>query len=152
MTRILAPLTALIAFVASAHAAVAPASKDQLVEESQHVITGKVLAVESKIQQSTVDKLPGLKDEVFLIKVKVQFVAKGADIKVGDEVVVRAWQPRKSVIPRPPGPQGHDTIPAKGDLVTCYLLESSAKGQAKLVYRAYMPNGITTDDIIEPEG
>jgi hypothetical protein len=58
-------------------------------------------------------------------------------MKVGDEVQFQAWQP-STRFPPLPGPQGHQPILAKGDLVKTYLLFN----KKTKIYRPIMPNGI----------
>jgi len=117
-------------------AAVAPFAKEGMVKGAALIIEGTVLSVSSKTQKSKIEK-GGLiaRDRIYTIQVKIKKVEKGK-VKVGDEITVSAWKP-STRIPPLPGPQGHESIPGKGDLVKMYLL-----GDPK-TYEPYMPNGIS---------
>ena len=135
-TVFLVGLFSLTAFDASA--AVAPHSKDSMMEEATHVVRGKVIALSSKTQKSKYEKdLLIARDRIFKITLKVTAVEKGKDIKEGDELFLEAWQPSTRFPPQP-GPQGHQPVPDKGDLVKTYLLYN----KKTRIYHPFMPNGI----------
>ena len=129
-------LLALAAFDASA--AVAPHPPEEMMEEATHVVRGKVVALTSKTQKSKVERgLLIARDRIFKIRLKVTTVEKGKDVKEGDELTLEAWRPSVRFPPMP-GPQGHQPVPDKGDLVKTYLLYS----KKTKTYHPFMPNGI----------
>ena len=129
-------LLALAAFDASA--AVAPHPPEEMMEEATHVVRGKVVALTSKTQKSKVERgLLFARDRIYKITIKVSSVEKGSGVNAGDEVLVEAWQP-STRIPAMPGPQGHQPVPDKGDLVKTYLLYN----KKTKTYHPFMPNGI----------
>ncbi|MCP4849788.1 MAG: hypothetical protein GY899_17765, partial [Verrucomicrobiaceae bacterium] len=108
-------------------AALAPRSQKQLQAQSELIVTGKVVAVESRVQKSRVERAFGIhRDKVFTLTIKVAFISKGTGAKSDEEIRVVAWQPVVR-IPRLPGPQGHGPIPGKGDTVTMYLKWNKAE-------------------------
>ena len=121
-----------------ASAAVAPHSKESMMEEATHVVRGKVIALSSKTQKSKYEKdLLIARDRIFKITVEVIAVEKGKGVKEGDELTLEAWRP-STRFPPLPGPQGHQPVPSKGDLVKTYLLyDKNTKN-----YHPFMPNGI----------
>ncbi len=135
----LAGLVALTAFDVSA--AVAPHSKESMMEEATHVFRGKVVALSSKTQKSRRRSSRSdfliARDRIFKITVEVIAVEKGKDVKPGDELTFQAWQP-STRFPPFPGPQGQQPVPDKGDLVKTYLLYN----QKTKTYHPFMPNGI----------
>ena len=115
-----------------------PMSPKELEKESSHVISGRVISVTTKVQKPKVDRALGLhRDKVYTIKLKVASVSKGAGVKVGQEILIGAWQP-STRIPPVPGLQGHEPIPEKGDTVKMYLL----KNKKAKAYEPLLPNGI----------
>ncbi len=132
-------LVALTAFDVSA--AVAPHSKESMMEEATHVVRGKVVALSSKTQKSIHPSSRSdfliARDRIFKITVEVIAVEKGKDVKEGDELSLEAWQP-STRFPPLPGPQGHQPVPNKGDLVKTYLLHD----KKTKIYHPFMPNGI----------
>ena len=129
-------LYGLTAFLASA--AVAPRPPDEMREEATHVVEGKVVELSSKTQKSKVERgLLIAHDRIFTISLEVTSCEKGKDVKEGDELIFEAWQP-STRIPAMPGPQGHQPVPDKGDLVKVYLLFN----EKSKTYHPIMPNGI----------
>ena len=120
------------------HAAKEPMSKEALEKEAHFIISGKVMALISKVQKSKVERAFGIhRDRVYTIKLKVESVTKGAGVKAGQEILIEAWQP-STRIPPVPSLQGHGRIPKKGDTVKMYLL----KNKEEKVYEPLLPNGI----------
>jgi hypothetical protein len=129
-------ILALISLDASA--AVAPHSEESMMKGATHVVRGKVVALRSKTQKSKVERgLLIARDRIFTITVEVTAVEKGKDVKEGDGLTLEAWQP-STRFPPLPGPQGHQPVPGKGDLVKIYLLYNKKTKS----YHPFMPNGI----------
>ena len=124
-----------------ASAAVAPHSKESMMEEATHVVRGKVVALISKTQKSRRRSSRSdfliARDRIFKITVRISAVEKGKGVKEGDELTLEAWQP-STRFPPLPGPQGHQPVPDKGDLVKTYLLYN----KNTKTYHPFMPNGI----------
>ena len=115
-----------------------PMSQKELEKESNHIVSGKVISVTVKVQKSKIERALGLhRDKVYTIKLKVASVLKGAGVKVGQEILIEAWQP-STRIPPLPGLQGHEPVSAKGDTVKMYLL----KNKKAKAYQPLLPNGI----------
>ena len=109
------------------------------MEEATHVVQGKVVALSSKTQKSRVERdLLVARDRIFQITVKVTDLEKGKGLEQGNELTFEAWQP-STRFPPLPGPQGHQPVPDKGDLVKVYLLFN----EKSKTYHPFMPNGIT---------
>ena len=122
-----------------APAAVAPLPPEAMMEEATHVVEGKVIALSSKTQKSRVERdLLIARDRIFKITVKVTDLEKGKGLEQGNELTFEAWQP-STRFPAMPGPQGHQPVPAKGDLVKVYLLYN----EKSKTYHPFMPNGIS---------
>ena len=122
-----------------APAAVAPLPPEAMMEEATHVVEGKVIALSSKTQKSRVERdLLIARDRIFKITVKVTDLEKGKGLEQGNELTFEAWQPSIR-FPAMPGPQGHQPVPAKGDLVKVYLLYN----EKSKTYHPFMPNGIS---------
>ena len=122
-----------------APAAVAPLPPEAMMEEATHVVQGKVVALSSKTQKSRVERdLLVARDRIFKITVKVTDLEKGKGLEQGNELTFEAWQP-STRFPPLPGPQGHQPVPDKGDLVKVYLLFN----EKSKTYHPFMPNGIT---------
>ena len=129
-------LLALAAFDASA--AVAPHPPEEMMEEATHVVRGEVVSLSSKTQKSKVERgLLFARDRIYKITIKVSSVEKGSGVNAGDEVLVEAWSP-STRFPPMPGPQGHQPVPGKGDIVKTYLLYN----KKIKTYHPFMPNGI----------
>ena len=121
-----------------APAAVAPLPPEAMMEEATHVVEGKVIALSSKTQKSRVERdLLIARDRIFKITVKVTDLEKGKGLEQGNELTFEAWQP-STRFPPLPGPQGHQPVPDKGDLVKVYLLFN----EKSKTYHPFMPNGI----------
>lgn len=121
-----------------AFAAIAPLSPEQKQAMSSHIVTGKVIAITSKVEKSKVEKAFGVhRDRAFQITILVEAVAKGANISKGDQIQVYAWKPSLR-LPAMPGLQGHEGIPKEGDSVKLFL-----KKREKLnAFEPLLPNGI----------
>jgi len=123
---------------ADLQAAKAPMSSKELEKESSHIVSGKVISVTTKVQKSKIERSLGLhRDKVYAIKLKVASVSKGSGVKIGQEILIEAWQP-STRIPPVPGLQGHEPVPGKGDAVKMYLL----KNKKEKAYQPLLPNGI----------
>ena len=131
---LLEPLT-LPAFRASA--AVAPHSEESMKKGATLVLMGKVVALNSQTQKSKVERTLFARDRIFKVTVSVSEVEKGEAIPLGEELTFEAWQP-SSRLPLLPGPQGHQPVPSKGDLIKVYLLYNADTK----THHPYMPNGI----------
>jgi hypothetical protein len=113
-------------------------SPKELEKESSHIVSGKVISVTAKVQKSKIERSLGLhRDKVYTIKLKVASVLKGTGVKVGQEILIEAWQP-STRIPPVPGLQGHEPVPEKGDTVEMYLL----KNKKSKACEPLLPNGI----------
>ena len=122
-----------------APAAVPPRPPEEMMEEATHVVEGKVIALSSKTKKSRVERdLLVARDRIFKITVKVTVLEKGKGLKQGNELTFEAWQP-STRFPPLPGPQGHQPVPDKGDLVKVYLLFN----EKSKTYHPFLPNGIT---------
>ena len=120
------------------HAAKVPMSQKELEQEASHIVSGKVISVTVKVQKSKIERALGLhRDKVYTIKLKVASVSKGTVVKVGQEILIEAWQPSTRISPVP-GLQGHEPIPEKGDTVKMCLL----KNKKSKAYEPLLPNGI----------
>ncbi len=109
------------------------------MEEAAHVVRGKVVDLSSKTQKSKVERgLLIARDRIFTITLKVTAVEKSTGVKPGEELTFEAWKP-STRFPPLPGPQGHQPVPDKSDLVKVYLLFN----EKSKTYHPIMPNGIT---------
>ena len=134
-TAILA-FAALLLLASPCRAAKAPISKEKLKNEASLIVTGEVLTVTSKVEKSKIETAKGMhRDKIYSIKVRVKKISKSKDVKVGDEILVLAWQPHTR-FPPVAGWQGHETIPKKGETATFYLKKDGK------TYAPLMPNGI----------
>ena len=133
----------MLAISASAWAAEAPKTADQLAEKAAHVVTATVISVDSKNRRSEVETAVGVhRDRVFTLSVSVDSVEKGDGLATGATIEVRAWQ-ALTRIPPLPGPQGQDVIPKVGDRVTLYLHDAVADAEP---FEALTPNGIQIEE------
>jgi len=123
-------------------AAIAPLSQKQLDEQSELIVSGRVVAVESKVQKSKIERTLGIhRDRIYSIKLELVSLHKSPLLEQGkglkELLVVEAWRP-VTRIPPLPGPQGHGSIPKKGDLVKMYLKWNKNKS----LWEPLLPNGI----------
>ena len=123
-------------------AAIAPLSQKQLDEQLELIVTGRVVAVESKVQKSKIERTLGIhRDRIYSIKLELVNFHKippfEQDLKLKEFIVVEAWRPATRIPPLP-GPQGHESIPGKGDEVKMYLKWN----KATVLWQPVLPNGI----------
>jgi len=138
MKQLVGIIAVFVLGVVDLQAAKVPMSQKELEKESNHIVSGKVISVTVKVQKSKIERALGLhRDKVYTIKLKVASVSKGAGVKVGQEILIGAWQP-STRIPPVPGLQGHEPIPKKGDTVKIYLL----KNKKVKACEPLLPNGI----------
>ena len=138
MKQLLGIVTVFVLGIVDLQAAKVPMSQKELEKEANHIVWGKVISVTAKVQKSKTERALGLhRDKVYTIKLKVASVSKGTGVKVGQEILIEAWQP-STRIPPVPGLQGHEPIPEKGDTVKMYLL----KNKKAKAYEPLLPNGI----------
>jgi hypothetical protein len=136
---IAAPLFLLASSIS--HAAEAPKTTEKLDTQATHIVMGKVLDVTTKVERSKIETSPGIhKDTIYTITVQVEEVSKGAEAQKGGKITVLAWQPHTRE-PNPPGSQGHEVIPKKGDTATFYLA-----GGGKEPFELVTPNGVVVDE------
>ncbi len=123
-------------------AAIAPLSQKQLDEQSELIVTGRVVAVESKVQKSKIERTLGIHhDRIYSIKLELvnlhKIPAFEQGLRLEEFIVVEAWRPATRIPPLP-GPQGHESIPKKGDEVKMYLKWN----KATVLWQPLLPNGI----------
>ena len=123
-------------------AAIAPLSQKQLDEQSELIVSGQVVAVESKVQKSKIERGLGLhRDRIYSIKLELvkfhKIPAFEQGLRLKEFIVVEAWRPATRIPPLP-GPQGHESIPKKGDEVKMYLKWNKATA----LWQPLLPNGI----------
>ena len=123
-------------------AAIAPLSQKQLDEQSELIVTGRVVAIESKVQKSRIERAVGIhRDRIYGIKLELISLHKKPPLEQGkglkELLVVEAWRP-VTRIPPLPGLQGHESIPKKGDLVKMYLKWNKNGAH----WEPLLPNGI----------
>jgi hypothetical protein len=123
-------------------AAISPLSQEQLDEQSELIVTGRVVAIESKVQKSKIEWALGIhRDRVYSIKLEMVSLHKSPQLEQGkglkELLVVEAWRP-VTRIPPLPGLQGHESIPKKGDLVKMYLKWNKNGAH----WEPLLPNGI----------
>ncbi|MDC0050600.1 hypothetical protein OAJ79_03100 [Verrucomicrobia bacterium] len=138
MKQLLGIITVFALGTVALQAAKVPMSPKELEKESSHIVSGKVISVTTKVQKSKIERSLGLhRDKVYTIKLKVASVSKGNGVKVGQGILIEAWQP-STRIPPVPGLQGHEPVPENGDTVEMYLL----KNKKSKAYEPLLPNGI----------
>ena len=123
-------------------AAIAPLSQKQLDEQSELIVTGRVVAVESKVQKSKIERAVGIhRDRIYGIKLELISFHKKPPLEQDFELkglhAIEAWRP-VTRIPPLPGLQGHESIPKKGDLVKMYLKWNKNGAH----WEPLLPNGI----------
>lgn len=136
-------LSLLSVSIPDASGALPPKGEREMEADAVLVVSGKVTALSSKTQKARSEGSSGsdfliARDRIFQIALEVSSVSKGKGVKTGDEVKFQAWQP-STRFPPLPGPQGHQPVPDKGDLVKVYLLFN----EKSKTYHPFMPNGIT---------
>jgi len=130
------PVISLLIATSVSWAAKAPLSEERLEKEATHIVTGKVVALSSKVQKSTMEKAMGVhRDKVFMLTVRIDSITKGKEIKVGDKIKVVAWEAHTRIPPLP-GLQGHDPIPKENEVAIFYLKRSGT------FFEPLLPNGI----------
>ena len=138
MKQLLGIITVFALGTVALQAAKVPMSPKELEKESSHIVSGKVISVTTKVQKSKVERSLGLhRDKVYTIKLKVASVSKGTGVKVGQGILIEAWQPSTRT-PPVPGLQGHEPVPEKGDTVEMHLL----KNKKSKACEPLLPNGI----------
>ena len=102
-------------------AEIAPRDPAQLNEQSQAIVTGKVVNIQTQTQRSEIEKGFGSYDWAITVSLEVQACEKG-DIPVGETLQVQCWRMkcRKSMV-ESFSPSGHDPIPPVGDVCQVYL-------------------------------
>ena len=124
-------------------AAKIPQIDEKLIAQASHIVRGKVLEVTTKVEKSKIETSPGVhKDTIYTITVEVDEVSKGDAAKKGEKITVIAWQPHTRE-PNPPGSQGHEFIPKKGDTATFYLT-----GGGKEPFEPITPNGMEIFSVV----
>lgn len=123
-------------------AAIAPLSQEQLDEQSELIVTGRVVAIESKVQKSKIERALGIhRDRVYSIKLEMVSLHKSPPFEKGlrfkEFLFVEAWRPATRIPPFP-GSQGHESIPNKGNEVKMYLKWNKNKA----LWEPLLPNGI----------
>jgi hypothetical protein len=125
------------------HAAEAPKSTEKLTTQATHIVRGKVIEVATKVGKSKIETSPGIhKDTIYTITVQVEEHSKGHDATKGERITVQALQPHTRE-PNPPGRQGHEPIPRKGEAATFYLT-----GGEENTFAAITPNGIRIEEAV----
>ncbi len=131
----------LLCIASTLHAARAPQSSAELLEQADLVVTGKVIKVETRSARSQVEKAFGNYDWHIDVSIKVESVEKGRGVQVGDEIVTRCFaiRSRKSMTEYM-SLQAHDPIPATGQVVRAYLRDGTAG------HEVLHPNGFASLD------
>lgn len=123
-------------------AAIAPLSQEQLDEQSKLIVTGRVGAIESRVQKSKIERALGIhRDRIYTIKLGLISLHKSPPLGQGkglkELLDFEAWRP-VTRIPPLPGLQGHESILKKGDFVKIYLKWNKNKS----LWEPLLPNGI----------
>ena len=121
-------------------AAIAPLSQDKLKKQSELIIVGKVIGLETKVQKSKIEQSFGIhRDRVYNLKIEIERIHKASSDQTNliKKIFIEAWQ---SIIRIPPlpTPQGHRNIPRIGDMVKLYLVLNNTKK----MWEPILPNGI----------
>ena len=122
-------------------AAIAPLSQDKLEKQSELIIVGKVIGLETKVQKSKIEQSFGIhRDRIYNLKIEIERIHKASSDQTNfnkKKLFIEAW---KSIIRIPPlpGPQGHSNIPRIGDMVKLYLVRNNTKK----MWEPILPNGI----------
>ncbi len=126
----------LVMIASSSWGAKAPISDEEREKQATHIVVGRVLAVTSKIQKSTIETAKGIhRDKVYTMTVAVETKTKGKKVKAGDRITIVAWKAHRRIPPLP-GFQGHESIPKAGEVAVFFLTKNGE------VFEPLMPNGI----------
>ena len=102
--------------------AVAPHSEESMKKGATLVLMGKVVAIQlpnTKVQSR--EDCVFARDRIFKVTVSVSDVEKGEAIGAGEELTLKLGNPPR-VFHFLSGPQGHQPVHSKGDLIKVYLL------------------------------
>tara|TARA_B100001540_G_scaffold56830_1_gene51294 strand:- start:286 stop:741 length:456 start_codon:yes stop_codon:yes gene_type:complete len=121
-------------------AAIAPLSQDKLKKQSELIIVGKVIGLETKVQKSKIEQSFGIhRDRLYNLEIEIERIHKASSDQTNliKKIFIEAWQ---SIIRIPPlpTPQGHRNIPRIGDMVKLYLVLNNTKK----MWEPILPNGI----------
>jgi hypothetical protein len=126
----------LVMVVNSGWGAKAPISDKEREKQASHIVVGRVVAVSSKIQKSTIETAKGIhRDKVYTMTVVVETKIKGKKVKAGERITVVAWVAHKRFPPLA-GWQGHESIPKTGEVARFFLTRNVG------FFEPLMPNGI----------
>jgi hypothetical protein len=119
-------------------AACAPLTPEQLEHEANHIVTGKVSAIEIRSEHSEMEGF-GSFDFAIYYRIAVNTVERGEGVKPGDELVARCFRAKTllSFVQTVGWLSGHHPIPKPGQPVPAYLQRRG------LAYHAIYPNGFT---------
>jgi hypothetical protein len=97
----------------------------QAEKESSNIVTGTVTAIYSKIIRD-----PSYEWNHCVAVVRIEKIDKGDGLKAGDLIYVRYISSTKWIGkgPMPPGPGGHDNVPAEGEKRKICLTKNSDGG------------------------
>ena len=136
-------LITIIVTLATIHleAAMAPLSQEKLEKQSELIIVGKVIGLETKVQKSKIEQSFGIhRDRVYKIEIQIKRIHKTSPDQTTfnkKKLFIEAWQ-SITRIPPLPGPQGHSNIPRTGNIVKLYLV----RDKTKKLWKPILPNGI----------